>query len=186
MTAFEFLSRLEKLFNERGVEQYGGEQVSQLEHALQTAWEAEKAGASPDLVVAALLHDVGHLLHGHADDCADQGIDDHHEELGTRYLSKMFGPAIAEPIRLHVSAKRFLCATEPAYRLALSPASALSLRLQGGPMSPDDVQEFRDNPYGDAAVLLRRWDDSAMIAGLVTPPLAHFRAYLELCCGQPA
>jgi len=184
MTASEFLSGLDRHFHERGAEQYSGEKVSQLEHALQAAWEAEKAGATPDLIVAALLHDVGHLLHNHDDDCAEQGINDHHEELGYRYLRKMFGPSVTEPIRLHVPAKRFLCATEASYPATLSPASILSLQLQGGSMSPEEVQQFRENPYCDAAVHLRRWDESAKIPGLVTPSLAHFRTYLELCCGQ--
>ena len=181
----QFLDRLERLFAERGAAQYGGEAVSQLEHALQAAWEAEKDGATPELVVAALLHDIGHLVADHDEDAAEKGLDDHHEELGCNFLAAQFGPAVTEPIRLHVPAKRFLCSTEPAYLNSLSTASIRSLKLQGGPMTPDEAKEFSDHPYCDGAVRLRRWDELAKAPGLATPPFSHFRTYLEMCCGQP-
>ena len=171
--------RLERLFAERGSAEYHGEAVTQTEHAVQAAWLAEKSGATPELIVAALLHDVGHLLHGHGEDAATHGLDDRHEELGYRYLAKHFGPAVCEPVRLHVPAKRYLCATDPAYRASLSPASEVSLRLQGGPMTAEEVMAFEANPHFTAACELRRWDDMAKVPGLATPGVSHIMCYLD-------
>jgi phosphonate degradation associated HDIG domain protein len=174
-----FAERLERLFADRGAAEYHGEAVTQTEHALQSARLAEQAGATPELIVAALLHDVGHLLHGHGEDAAAHGLDDRHEELGFRFLAKHFGPAVCEPVRLHVPAKRYLCATDPAYRSSLSPASQTSLKLQGGPMSADEAKAFEANPHFAAACELRRWDDAAKVPGLATPGVTHFLIYLE-------
>jgi phosphonate degradation associated HDIG domain protein len=168
-----------RLFKDKGDASYIGEPVSQTEHALQAAWSAEQAGASPALVAAALLHDIGHLLHNLPEDCAEHGIDDAHEELGARWLVKHFGPDVTEPVRLHVPAKRYLCSTDPDYQGQLSEASLLSLKLQGGPFTPEEVAEFRCNTHADAAVALRRHDDVAKIPGLSTPTLEHFRPILE-------
>ncbi len=164
-----------RLFEDRGRDAYHGEPVSQAEHALQAAHLAEAAGASNSLVVAALLHDVGHLLHDLGEDAADRGIDDRHERSGGSWLKRNFGPEVAEPARLHVEAKRYLCAVEGAYLDALSPASKLSLELQGGPMTPDEVARFEANPHHIDAVRLRRWDDEAKIPGLAVPGLEHYR-----------
>ena len=168
-----------RLFKQRGDAAYIGEPVSQTEHALQTAWAAEQAGASGDLVCAALLHDLGHLLHDLPEDCAQAGIDDAHEERGARWLRQHFGAAVAEPVRLHVAAKRYLCGTDPAYRDWLSEASLCSLQLQGGPFTPDEAARFRMNSHADAALALRRLDEAAKVPGLATPDLEHFRPYLE-------
>ena len=170
------------LFQERGDAAYIGEPVSQTEHALQTAWAAEQAGAGSTLIAAALLHDVGHLLHDLPDDCALAGIDDAHEVRGERWLARYFGLDVTEPIRLHVSAKRFLCATDPSYLGLISEASLRSLKLQGGPFSAEEAAQFRQNPYCEAAVALRRFDEQAKIPGLPTPSLEHFRPYLEAAC----
>jgi phosphonate degradation associated HDIG domain protein len=175
----ELLDWICRRFAERGDAAYLGEPVSQTEHALQTALAAERAGATPALVAAALLHDFGHLLHALPEDCADHGVDDRHEELGARWLAKHFGPDVVEPVRLHVPAKRYLCATASGYAEKLSPASKLSLRLQGGPLTAEGVRRFDANPHAAAAVSLRRWDEWAKQAGLETPPLSHFRPYLE-------
>lgn len=185
MTTSELLDRIEVLFTRRGAEQYHGEAVSQAEHALQAAWAAEAAGCGPHLVAAALLHDVGHLLHGHGEDCAGRGVDDRHEELGGRFLARRFGPGVVEPVRLHVSAKRFLSATDPAYRTELSPASVRSLALQGGPMSAAEAEAFAKHPHAADAVALRRFDDAAKVPGLATPPFAHFRPCLEASVARP-
>ena len=179
MTPDELLSKIDRLFAERGGGEYHGEAVTQLEHALQSAAFAEAEGAPPSLIVAALLHDIGHLLHTHGEDCATHGIDDTHEELGVRFLTKAFGGDVTEPVRLHVAAKRFLCATRPDYFARLSPASVTSLGLQGGPMSSDEVAAFRMNPHAESAVRLRAWDDKAKVVGLETPSFSHFRKYLE-------
>jgi phosphonate degradation associated HDIG domain protein len=171
-----------RLFKEKGDAAYIGEPVSQTEHALQAAWAAERAGADRSLIVAALLHDVGHLLHDLPENCADAGIDDAHEILGARWLVQHFGPDIAEPARLHVDAKRFLCTADPTYLGMLSEASLQSLKLQGGPFAPDEAAKFRNRPHAEAAVALRRFDEQAKIPGLTTPPLEHFRPYLEAAC----
>ena len=124
------------LFQQRGDVAYHGEAVSQTEHALQAAALAERHRAPATLVVAALLHDIGHLLDGQDEDLAVNGIDGQHEAAGHAWLSKYFGPDVTEPIRLHVAAKRYLCGKNEAYLQGLSPASQLSLELQGGPMTP--------------------------------------------------
>lgn len=179
MTDEAFVARVAQLFADRGWAEYHGEAVSQLEHALQAAALAEADGQPNELVVAALLHDIGHLLHGHGEDSAERGIDDAHEELGFRFLTRHLGPAVCEPVWLHVPAKRYLCAVEPAYFDGLSPASVQSLHLQGGPMSPAEAAAFEANPRHVAAVALRRYDDRAKVPHLPTPPFDHFRPHLE-------
>lgn len=161
-----------RLFLHRGDSQYGGEAVSQLEHALQTALLARQEGADAPLIVAALLHDVGHLLHGLPDDAPEQAIDDLHENRAATWLTRRYGKSVTEPVRLHVAAKRYLCAVDPGYFGLLSPPSITSLRLQGGPMSPAEVSEFESLPHYEAAIRLRRWDDAAKVPGLPTPSLA--------------
>jgi phosphonate degradation associated HDIG domain protein len=167
------------LFAQRGEEAYFGEPVSQKEHALQAAYQAEQEDAPDTLVVAALVHDAGHLLHGLSEGIADQGVDGRHEAVGEAWLARHFGPEITEPVRLHVAAKRYLCAVDPAYREQLSPASIRSLALQGGPMGDEEVEAFDRNPHAQAAVRLRRWDDRAKVPGLPVPDLGHYRARLE-------
>jgi OPA family glycerol-3-phosphate transporter-like MFS transporter len=175
----QMVTRIIRLFQERGDAAYLGEPVSQTEHALQAAWAAEQAGAGSALITAALLHDLGHLLHDLGEDCAEEGIDDTHEERAAKMLRDWYGPEVTEPIRLHVAAKRFLCAREPGYFERLSEASIVSLKLQGGPFSQEQAQQFQQNLYAKSAVALRRWDEEAKIQGLSTPDLEHFRPYLE-------
>jgi predicted HD phosphohydrolase len=122
---------------------------------------------------------VGHLLHELPENCADAGINDAHEILAARWLSLHFGPEIAEPVRLHVDAKRFLCATDPAYLGLLSEASLRSLKLQGDPFTPDETARFREHLHAQAAIALRRFDEQAKVPGLPTPSLEHFRPYLQ-------
>jgi [1-hydroxy-2-(trimethylamino)ethyl]phosphonate dioxygenase len=163
---------------------YLGEPVSQAEHALQAAWSAEQAGAESALVVAALLHDIGHLLYDLKEAAAEVGLDDRHEERGQAWLQKWFGPEVTEPIRLHVAAKRYLSAVEPSYRAQLSEASVRSLHLQGGPFTPKEAEAFLNGPHARNALALRRWDETAKVAGLSTPPLEHFRPHLERVLSQ--
>jgi len=177
------VDEIAELFERKGSQAYLGEPVSMAEHMLQTAHAAEKDGAAPALVAAALLHDFGHLVHGMADDSADHGIDTVHEEAGARWLSSDFGPEVTEPIRLHVAAKRYLCATQPSYLTVLSPASVHSLMIQGGPFSPDDAAVFAASPHADDAVRVRQWDDIGKVAGEVTPDFDHYRPVLESCLG---
>ncbi len=168
-----------KLFRKRGDSEYGGEAVTQLQHALQCATLAEQARASSALIAAALLHDIGHLVHSLPDDAPDFGVDDAHEELGYRYLHSAFGEDVTEPVRLHVPAKRYLCATDNEYFDSLSAPSVTSLELQGGPMSADEVARFDAGPFAVDAVRLRRWDDLAKVPGQSTPPLEHFVPHLQ-------
>ncbi len=168
-----------ELFATRGHDAYVGEPVSQLEHGLQAAYFAERERASDELVVAALLHDIGHLIHKLPEDAADHGIDTRHEHLGGAWLKRYCGPEVTEPIRLHVPAKRYLCATDAEYQAQLSPASIQSLALQGGPFKADEVADFELNPHFRAAVALRRWDDLAKIPNLEVPPLESYRPRLE-------
>ena len=165
-------------FHQRGQQTYG-ERVSMQEHMLQSAYFAEQAGATPTLIAAALLHDIGHLIHNLGEDIADKGIDAIHQAIGAEYLEKYFVPAVAEPARLHVAAKRYLCAVDPQYLAELSPASVQSLGLQGGPFSPAEVKGFESSPFFEDAVQLRRFDDMGKVPEMVTPDLAHYRPFLE-------
>jgi phosphonate degradation associated HDIG domain protein len=174
-----------RLFARRGASAYHGEAVSQAEHALQAAELAEREGAPDRLVVAALLHDVGHLLDGQDEDLAHRGVDGRHEEAGGAWLARHFGPEVIEPIRLHVAAKRYLCAVDPAYLDGLSPSSRLSLSLQGGPMEAEERAQFEANPYYRDAVRLRYWDDTAKVPGLEVPGLDHYRDRLESASRPP-
>jgi phosphonate degradation associated HDIG domain protein len=168
-----------ELFEKQGHSAYFGEPVSQKEHALQTAYLAEKEGASASVIVAALLHDIGHLLSGLPENVAEDGIDSRHEDAGEAWLARRFGREITMPIKLHVAAKRYACARSPEYLHLLSPASIKSLELQGGPMNVKEMTEFEKQPYFREALQLRRCDDRAKIAGLQVPALEHYRALVE-------
>ena len=168
-----------RLFEEMGGSQYGREAVTQLQHGLQAARLAERHGASSELVTAALLHDIGHLLHDLPEDAPEHGVDDRHEVLGERFLSRHFSAAVVEPVRMHVDAKRYLCAVEPAYRATLSGPSEQSLVLQGGPMDGAEVAAFEASEFYRDAVLLRRWDDQAKDASLETPQIQYFAAMVD-------
>ena len=188
-----FIDELERLYNERGAARYepgcpGG--VSQLQHALQCAALAADALASPSLVVAALLHDLGHLLSpasagGLADGLSsgfagspDDGLDDAHQITAPSVLRPHFPPAVLEPIRLHVDAKRYLCAVERGYWAELSTGSQHSLALQGGPFDSAQVAAFVATPYAEQAVWLRRWDDRAKDPRRRVLPFADYRSLL--------
>jgi [1-hydroxy-2-(trimethylamino)ethyl]phosphonate dioxygenase len=168
-----------ELFAQRGRDVYVGEPVSQLEHALQTAFQAEQEGASETLIAAALLHDIGYLLHKLPEDIAERGIDGWHEQVGATWLARYFPPAVTEPIRLHVAAKRYLCAVDSEYQRLLSKASIQSLALQGGPMSDGEARDFEALLYVREAVRLRRWDDQAKVIGWKTPDLTRYQFLLE-------
>ena len=172
------------LFERRGHAAYVGEAVSQLEHALQTASQADQKGAPDYLIIAALLHDLGHLLHGMPEDIAALGVDGQHQDMGAAWLSRHFGTAVTEPIRLHVAAKRYLCAVEEQYQHQLSLASVQSLALQGGGMDATEVQAFRRREWWSEAVWLRRLDDTAKIPGWRVPGLEHYRTLLQALSRQ--
>jgi phosphonate degradation associated HDIG domain protein len=170
----DLLGQIATLLEYRADGRYGLAEITQKQHALQAAALAEHDGQDDALVVAALLHDIGHLVHDLGENPAADGVDDRHEEAGDAWLRRHFGPAVTEPVRLHVAAKRYLCATEPDYVAKLAPDSVRSLALQGGPMSTDEVAAFRALPHHEAAVILRRYDEQAKVKDLPTPPVAHF------------
>lgn len=165
-------------FEESGGELYIGEPVTVAEHMLQAAAFAERDGAEDELVAAALLHDYGHLVHDLPEHSAELGVDTRHEELGFAFLERWFPPAVTEPIRLHVAAKRYLVAVDPGYVESLSPASLLSLELQGGPMSGLEIEAFEALPNASAACRLRRYDDAGKDPDVVVRPLESYRDLL--------
>jgi phosphonate degradation associated HDIG domain protein len=167
------------IFQKGGASAYFGENVSMIEHALQAAHFAQAASASPALIVAALLHDIGHLVDDVPNDIADWTADAHHEEVGGRWLAQRFRPEVSEPVRLHVPAKRYLLATDAEYFAKLSPASVITLKLQGGPMAAHEIAEFETEPFYKEAVRVRQWDDRGKVAGLKTPGLDDYRALIE-------
>jgi gamma-butyrobetaine dioxygenase len=164
------VAEIESLFALHGGESYG-EGVTLLQHSLEAAALADEEGAGDALVVAALLHDVGHILQP-----TDDSFGYHkHDQSGGDWLAKRFPPEVSEPVRLHVAAKRYLCAAEPGYAAKLSPASTYTLSKQGGPMSPAEVGDFEARPHWRAALRLRRWDDGGKRVGLAVPNLAAYR-----------
>ena len=175
------IEKILTLLNTKAEGQYGLSKVTQKQHALQCAMLAEQAGETPQMIVAALVHDIGHMLHEIGENFADRGIDDRHEEIGMAYLEDRFGPDVVMPIALHVQAKRYLCATQPDYFAQLSDDSVKSMALQGGPMNQSEMNEFEARSHWQAALRLRRLDDQAKVANAVTPEPEHFRIHLEKC-----
>jgi gamma-butyrobetaine dioxygenase len=168
-----------ELFASEGLADYLGEPVSQATHMLQAAALAERAAAAPPLVAAALLHDVGHFTGIVTGRDLMAGTDNRHSDQGADWLARWFGTEVTEPVRLHVAAKRYLCAVEPDYRSRLSPASVYTLGVQGGPMAPGEIEAFLASPYAEDACRVRRWDDGAKDPGVAVPPFAHFAPVLS-------
>ncbi len=168
------LAEIERLFAAHGTESYG-EGVTMQEHMLQAAALARRENAGDALVIAALLHDVGHFL-----ELRDDAFGYHkHDRSGGDWLAQRFPAAVSEPVRLHVAAKRYLCAVEPGYAALLSAASTYTLSKQGGPMSADEAARFAAGPHAADAVRLRRWDDGGKIGDLEVPVLAFYRPMIE-------
>lgn len=177
------LDRLEQLFRARGAEAYMGEAVTVAEHMLQCATLARAEGASDALVAAALLHDIGHLVGSNGEYSPGDVVDRAHERSGAAFLAADFPPEVVEPIRLHVAAKRYLCATDRAYFGRLSPASQHSLQLQGGPMSEAEVAAFEREAFHRDAIRVRLWDDTGKVPDLEIPAIGDFRALLHPLLG---
>jgi len=158
-----------ELFAGPGARDYLGEAVTIGVHMRQAGALAEAAGAPAPLVAAALLHDIGHLRNE---------PDSKHGDAGARWLGRWFSEAVTEPVRLHVAAKRYLCATESGYFGLLSQESVRTLALQGGPMTPAQAARFEALPFGHDAVAVRRWDDEAKDPAVTPPAFSRFEALL--------
>lgn len=166
--------KLREIYADRAERRYGLSEVSQLEHALQAAALAQTNGYAPSLIAAALLHDIGHMVHDLGENPAAKGVDDVHEDIGADWLAEFFPPDVTEPVRLHVAAKRYLCTTEVDYFAKLSADSVRSLALQGGKMNADELAAFEKHPSAKDAVLLRRLDEQAKDPDAVTPTFDDF------------
>lgn len=175
------LDDIRDLFETRGHAQYTGEPVTQLQHALQSATLAEQEGADDELVTAALLHDLGHLVKDHGETPTLRGIDDLHQYAVRPFLRGLFSERVLGAIQGHVDAKRYLCAARPGYREALSADSQRSLVLQGGVFDEAAAADFFARPGAPEAVRLRLWDDAAKSPSMATPDLAHFLARARRC-----
>jgi phosphonate degradation associated HDIG domain protein len=175
-TIVEFIA---DIFARRGAEDYLGEAVSMSEHMLQGAVLAEQEGAPEELVAAALLHDIGHFTSEFGTLSLGDTRDNYHEEAGAKVLEQFFPPVVVACVRLHVPAKRYLCATDTAYYDRLSEASKHTLSLQGGPMSDAEVAAFDSNPFHREAVRVRIWDDAGKQPGMATPPFSHYVPLLK-------
>lgn len=178
-TASEVADSVFALFAACGDSHYD-DAVTQTEHAIQSAALAAAENADAALIIAALLHDIGHLVvdeHSGRHDFLDE--DERHQVVAARILGRWFPPAVTAPIGLHVAAKRYLVASDPSYASGLSRASLQSLRVQGGPMDADEIGGFRRLRYADEACRLRRWDDSAKVPNRRVPPFEHYRERLE-------
>lgn len=167
------------LFARRGAEEYMGEAVSMAQHMEQSAACAVADGATESLVIALLLHDIGHFIGDFPVEALEKGIDNCHEDAGASFLAPYFSKAVTEPIRLHVAAKKYLCAVDNEYINRLSDASVQSLNVQGGPMTDDEVKHFESNPHHLSAIKARRYDDDGKVFGLTIRPIKDYRAQLE-------
>ncbi len=176
---FNIVNHIEDIFNRRGAESYLGEDVTMAQHMLQAAQCAEESGANESLIVAALLHDIGHYKNEIPETALTKGINNYHEEAGANFLEDYFPVSVIEPIRQHVSAKRYLCAVKSNYFQSLSVASVHTLNLQGGPMNENEIKEFEKNAYLDECIKLRYWDEDAKDPERAHHPFSYFRALVE-------
>jgi len=167
------------ILERRGADSYLGEAVTMSEHMLQGAQLAEQAGANDDLVAAALLHDIGHYTNEFPENAMEKGTDNRHEEAGAAVIAPYFPALVTDCVRWHVDAKRYLCATDPQYFDRLSAASVHTLKLQGGPMSDEEVAAFRKQPHLDAIIQVRKWDEAGKVPSTPTPPFAHYAPLLQ-------
>jgi gamma-butyrobetaine dioxygenase len=179
MTVDDPIQVIADLFAGQGGHDYLGEPVTQASHMLQAAALARASGARPPLVAAALLHDVGHFTSAISGHDLMRGTDNRHSDAGADWLAQWFGQEVTEPVRLHVAAKRYLCAVEPDYLASLSPASVYTLNVQGGPMDAAERAEFEANPQAAAALRVRRWDDAAKDPAASPPAFGYYKSLLR-------
>ena len=172
------------IFSRRGADSYLGEAVTMSEHMLQGAQLAEQAGASDEVVAAILLHDIGHYTSEFPEDSLEKGINNYHDEAGAAVLQAWFPSLVTDCVKYHVAAKRYLCAVDPDYFGKLSDASVHTLKLQGGPMSEEEVRDFEKLPYRKEIVQVRLWDDEGKVAGVETPGFAYYAPLLQRVVDQ--
>jgi predicted HD phosphohydrolase len=172
------------IFLRRGADSYLGENVTMSEHMLQGARLAEKAGADEECIASILLHDIGHYTNEFPEDALAKGIDNHHDTAGAAVLTHWFPAIVCDCVLHHVSAKRYLCATDVHYFDGLSAASAHSLKLQGGPMNENEINVFRQNTHLEKIIRVRVWDDLAKVAGVETPPFEYYAPMLQRVVDQ--
>jgi phosphonate degradation associated HDIG domain protein len=173
------VSFIADIFERRGAESYLGEEVTMAEHMLQAAWLAEQEDAPYELVAAALLHDIGHYTSEFGAYSPEDKKDKYHDASGAKVLEPYFPPVIIECVRLHVAAKRYLCAKNPNYMVQLSKASIHSLSLQGGPMNEQEVNDFESSPFYEEAILVRKWDDKGKVANMETKSFVEYTDLLQ-------
>jgi [1-hydroxy-2-(trimethylamino)ethyl]phosphonate dioxygenase len=179
-TMHSVIDEIHNAFHTHGSSQYGNESVTQLQHALQCGQCAIDTQSSAQLVTAALLHDIGHILSDEKmPTSTDQNLDDKHEDKGYQFLLRHFGTEVADPVRLHVVAKRYLCTKDPDYQKKLSPTSLKSFFDQGGPMSYEEQKQFESEKHFENAVRLRQWDDIAKDCQATTMELSAFEPYIK-------
>jgi [1-hydroxy-2-(trimethylamino)ethyl]phosphonate dioxygenase len=188
LTPDTIVAFLGDIFERRGGEEYLGEPVTMAEHMLQGAHIAEQQGESEDIIVATLLHDIGHFTSEFGTFSMEDTHDKHHEEAGAEILEEFFPSIVTDCVRYHVAAKRYICATDPAYFGQLSEASIHSLKLQGGPMNAAEIAEFEKNPNAKEIVKVRYLDDAGKIAGMETPGFSYYapmvQRVVDAHCGQ--
>jgi phosphonate degradation associated HDIG domain protein len=179
LTAQTIVAFLADIFARRGGEEYLGEPVSMGQHMLQGATLAERQGLREEVIVAALLHDIGHFTSEFGTYHPDDTHDRHHEDAGAEVLGDFFPSLVTDCVRHHVAAKRYLCATRPSYFERLSPASVHTLELQGGPMTPAEVAAFEANPNLQDIITVRYLDEAGKDPDLQTPDFAHFAPMVQ-------
>lgn len=176
MNTFDQIARL---FDSAKAEEYLGEDITLVEHMVQCGDLARKSGAPDWLVVAALLHDIGHILISDAQEAQEAGQDRHHDEVGAAWIAERFPLNVVEVVRLHVDAKKYLVTTDPGYFEKLSEASRITLAIQGGAFSTDECAAFIKQPFAHEAVQLRLWDDAGKVRGASKTNLERFRSAIE-------
>lgn len=179
LTSENIVDFLGSIFDRRGGEEYLGEPVTMGEHMLQGATLAEQNGQSEEIIVGALLHDIGHFTSEFGTFTMNDTEDRHHEDAGADVLERFFPTIVTDCCRHHVAAKRYLCATRPEYFKRLSEASVHSLNLQGGPMTSEEAKDFEQNPNLDAIIAVRYLDDAGKKAAMNTPDFWHFAPMVQ-------
>ncbi|MFM0041053.1 HD domain-containing protein [Paraburkholderia sediminicola] len=179
LSADNIVAFIGDIFARRGGEEYLGEGVTMAEHMLQAAHLAEQSGGSDTIIVAALLHDIGHFTSEFGAFSMNDTQDRYHDAAGAVIVERFFPRVVTDCVRLHVAAKRYLCAVDPHYFAKLSPASVHSLRLQGGPMTDEEIARFSQNPNLEDVIKVRRVDDAGKIAGAHTPDFAHYAPLVQ-------